>query len=50
MTLDEALDYWENTIEPTYASRTVTLSDGTQIVAEDVGYTSNYRQGIARRL
>ena len=44
MTLDEALDYWENTIEPTYASRTVTLSDGTQIVAEDVGYTSNYRQ------
>ena len=44
MTLDEALDYWETTIEPAYASRTVTLSDGTQIVAEDVGYTSNYRQ------
>ena len=46
MTLDEALDYWEEDVEPAYASRTVTLSDGTKIVSSDVGYTSNYRQVI----
>ena len=44
MTLDEALAHWENEIEPAYAARTVTLSDGTQIVSSHVGYDSNYRQ------
>ena len=44
MTLDEALAHWENEIEPVYAARTVTLSDGTQIVSSHVGYESNYRQ------
>lgn len=44
MTLDEAVAHWENEIEPVYAARTVTLSDGTQIVSSHVGYESNYRQ------
>lgn len=44
MTLDEAVAHWENEIEPVYAARTVTLSDGTQIVSSQVGYESNYRQ------
>ena len=44
MTLDEAVAHWENEIEPAYAARTVTLSDGTQIVSSHVGYESNYRQ------
>ena len=44
MSLEEALTYWEENIEPVHAARTVVLSDGTKIVASDVGYTSNYRQ------
>ena len=44
MTLDEAVAHWENEIEPVYAARTVTLSDGTQIASSHVGYESNYRQ------
>lgn len=44
MTLEQALTYWEENIEPAYAGRTVTLSDGTQITAAEAGYSSNYAQ------
>ena len=44
MTLSEAIAYWEENIEPAHASRTATLSDGTAVVASDVGYDSNYLQ------
>lgn len=44
MTLDAALAKWEESIEPGYSGRTVTLDDGSAITAADAGYSSNYRE------
>lgn len=42
MTLAEALERWETQIEPGYAQRTVTLSNGAAFTAAELGYTSDY--------
>lgn len=43
MTLQEALDYWAKNIEARYAQTTVSLSNGTVLSAQDVGYYSDYQ-------
>lgn len=44
MTLEQALAHWESEIEPGYAQRTVTLSNGAAFTAAQLGYTSDYAQ------
>lgn len=43
MTLEDAITFWGETIEPTYAGRTATLDDGTSVTAAQMGYQSDYR-------
>lgn len=43
MSLEEALDYWQENIESAYESRTVTLSNGESYTAKDFGYQSDYQ-------
>lgn len=42
MTLDEAIEHWRNGIEPGYSQRKVTLSNGAEFTAEELGYSSDY--------
>lgn len=42
MKLDEAIAYWETNIEPNYAQRKVTLSNGAEFSASELGYSSDY--------
>ncbi len=42
MTLEEALAHWETNVEPNYAQRTVTLNNGAQFTAAELGYSSDY--------
>ena len=42
MTLEQAKEYWAENIEPQYSQVSVALSDGTEVTAEMVGYSSNY--------
>ena len=42
MTLAEALAYWRDYVEPTYAQRAVTLNNGDRLTAWDLGYSSDY--------
>lgn len=42
MTLQQAVDYWKNTVEPSYSQRTVTLSNGASFTAAELGYSSDY--------
>jgi vancomycin resistance protein YoaR len=42
LTLSEAQARWKAEIEPAYAGRAVTLSDGTAVTAAMVGYQSDY--------
>lgn len=44
MTLPEALEYWETQVEPGYRQAAAVLDDGTQVTAEQLGYTSNYAE------
>ena len=47
MTLQQALDYWDKQIEPTYRQAAVVMDDGTRITALELGYTSNYEDVLA---
>lgn len=47
MTMESALAYWEEQVEPAYAGRTVTLSSGHSVTAAELGYTSDYREVIS---
>lgn len=47
MTLEQAVRYWEENIEPGYAERTVTLNNGASFSAGELGYTSDYRTVLA---
>lgn len=42
MTLQQALEYWDTQVEPAYRQAAVVLDDGTQVTAQQLGYTSNY--------
>lgn len=42
MTLEEAQLFFENSVEPAYRNRSVTLTTGEMFTAEQLGYTSNY--------
>ncbi len=42
MTLEQAKAYWAEQIEPQYARRTVTLSNGAAFTAAELGYSSDY--------
>lgn len=42
MTLAQAMEYWQENIEPAYSQREVTLSNGASFTAEELGYTSDY--------
>ena len=43
VTLNQAIAHWSQNVEPAYSERSVTLSDGTVVTSEMVGYTSNYQ-------
>lgn len=47
MTLPEALEYWETQVEPAYRQAAAILDDGTQVTAEQLGYSSNYAQVLS---
>lgn len=47
MTMESALTYWEEQVEPSYAGRAVTLSDGRTVAATELGYASDYREVIS---
>ena len=47
MTMESALAYWEEQIEPGYAGRTVSLSSGQSVTAAELGYSSDYREVIS---
>lgn len=47
MTLQEALDYFDTQVEPAHREAAVTLNDGTQITAAQLGYSSDYAQVLA---
>ena len=42
MTLQDALNHWATGIEPGYSQRKVTLSNGAEFTAEELGYSSDY--------
>ena len=42
MTLNDALAFWRENIEPRYADRVVTLDGAGQVTAVDMGYRSDY--------
>lgn len=42
MTLQQALDYWTQQVEPKYAQRAVTLSNGMVFTSGELGYSSDY--------
>lgn len=42
MTLEQALEHWETGIEPGYSQRRVTLSNGAEFTAAELGYSSDY--------
>lgn len=42
MTIDEAVEYWGNSIEPAYSQATIKLDNGIEWIAEDLGYSSDY--------
>ena len=42
MTLNQALSYWRENIEPYYADRVVTLDGAGEVTAVDMGYQSDY--------
>ena len=42
MTLNQAVEYWRENIEPTYADRVVTLDGEGRVTAVDMGYNSDY--------
>lgn len=42
MTLNDAMDYWRERVEPRYANRTVTLDNGMTVTAAELGYESDY--------
>lgn len=42
MTLNQAVEYWQQNIEPAYADRVVTLDGTGQVTARDMGYQSDY--------
>jgi len=44
MTLPQAIAHWEQAIEPGYSAAAVTLDDGTQATALQLGYSSDYVQ------
>ena len=43
MTLQQALDYFETQVEPAHRQAAAVLDDGTRVTAEQMGYSSNYR-------
>ena len=47
MTLNEALAYWRDYVEPGYAQRTVTLDNGDRLTAWDLGYSSDYESVLS---
>lgn len=47
MTLQDAIDYWRERVEPRYAGRTVTLENGATVTARDLGYTSDYENVLS---
>ncbi len=47
MTMESALAYWEEQVEPAYAGRTVALSSGHSVTAAELGYSSDYRDVIS---
>lgn len=47
MTLQQALDYWNNEIEPGYREVAAVLNDGAQVTAAQMGYTSDYDAVLA---
>ena len=47
MTLQQALDHWNNQIEPAYRQATVVIDGSTRITAEQMGYSSNYEQVLS---
>lgn len=42
MTLSEAINHWDQQIEPAYRERAAVLNDGTRITAAQLGYSSDY--------
>ncbi len=48
MTLAQAMEYWQENIEPAYSQRKVTLSNGASFTAEELGYTSDYATVLSR--
>lgn len=47
MTLQQALDYFNTQVEPAHRQATVVLDNGTQVTAEQLGYSSNYADVLA---
>ena len=47
MTLREAVDYWNENIEPAYRQVAVVLDDGSRITAAELGYSSNYEEVLS---
>ena len=43
-TLDAAMKYWTNTIEPKYANRTVSVAGAGEVDARALGYSSDYAE------
>lgn len=48
MTLGQALDYWDQQIEPRYRDVCLTLDDGSSVAAGQLGYTSDYKNVLTR--
>lgn len=42
MTLNQALEHWQTSIEPGYSQRKVVLSNGAEFTAQELGYSSDY--------
>lgn len=42
MTLEQAIQHWEESVEPKYSQRKVTLSNGAEFSAAELGYSSDY--------
>lgn len=46
MSYTQAVDYWEEQVEPAYRSVAVTFDDGTSVTAAELGCSSDYRATI----
>ena len=45
-TLDAAMDYWKNRVEPKYSQRRVSVAGVGDVTAEELGYQSDYAAAL----